>query len=96
MGGCHSFRYCLKPGLSENFTFALYTPKDNTNFQKKNSFCLKDQSLPISKVESFSKLRFDLNQTCGVVLKQNNYIWNFNTNELLYSLNKDLRKALKL
>ena len=54
------------PGLSENFSFTLYTSNDDSTIWKKYSFCVKEDSSfknqLISKIESFLKSNFDLNQ----------------------------------
>ena len=53
------------------------------------------KKLPVSKLESFLKSNFDLNQTWKIVLTQNHKIWNFNATELLDILINDRRKALQ-
>ena len=53
------------------------------------------KKLPVSKLGSFLKSNFDLNQTWKIVLTQNHKIWNFNATELLDILINDRRKALQ-
>ena len=57
------------------FSFALYSCNDDSIFSKTHQFWIKNVSLSrmplISKVESFLKLNFDLNQRCNIVLTKN-------------------------
>ena len=65
----------LLPGLSENFSFTLYTSNDDLTIWKEYHFWLKNVSSfkkqLIDKVESFLKSNFDLNQRYKIVLTQN-------------------------
>ena len=77
----------LWPGLSESFSFTLYTFNDDSTNWKEYPFWLKNvnsfKKQLIGKVESFLKSNFDLNQRYRIVLTQSQ-IWNFNATELLH------------
>ena len=78
----------LWPGLSENFSFTLYTSNDHSAIWKEYPFWLKNVSSftkqLINKVESFLKSNFDLNQRYKILLTQNHYIGNCDATDLLY------------
>ena len=51
---------------------------------------------PISKVKSFLKSNFDLNQIRKIVLTQSHEIWTFNAPDLRYIFIKDGKNVSKL
>ena len=54
------------------------------------------KKLKISKVETFPKSIFNLNQIWKIVFTQSHYIWNFKATDLLYILIKVRIGGLKL